>query len=172
MATAMPGEVERVALAFGTILVRPLRPDDRAAYRRFLWRLDPEDIRLRMGRLMRADRRLYDRLLEFDRGREEAFVALGCNGAILGVGRIVLDAGLADDSGEIALIVRSDMKHRGIGEALLDRVTRFARARGLAAMCGFVMYENRPMLNLARKHGARFVGTPLSSLAELRFPTA
>jgi hypothetical protein len=34
------------------------------------------------------------------------------------------------------------------------------------------MYENRPMLSLARKHGARFVGGPLSSLVELRFPTA
>ena len=167
MATATPGEVEYVTLDFGTIAVRPLHPDDRARYRHFLWRLDPEDIRLRMGRLMRADRRLYDRMLDFDRSREEAFVALGCDGAILGVGRIVLDAG-----GEIALIVRSDMKHRGIGEALLDRVTRFARARGLAEMCGFVMHENRPMLSLARKHGGRFVDAPFSSLVELRFPTA
>ena len=172
MGAAAATTVERVTLAFGPILVRPLRPDDRLAYCNFLRRLAPEDVRLRMGRLVRADRRMCDRLLEFDRSREEAFVALDPDGVMLGVARIVLDAGLADDSGEIALIVRSDMKHRGIGEALLDRVTRFARARGLAEMCGFVMYENRPMLNLARKHGARFVGGPLSSLAELRFPTS
>ena len=164
--------VEHVALAFGTIVVRPLRPDDRAAYRRFLWRLDPEDVRLRMGRPVRADRRLYDRLLDFDRSREEAFVALDSGGDIVGVGRIVLDAALGDDRGEIALIVRSDMKHRGIGAALLGRIMRFARANGLAEMRGFVLHENRPMLNLARKHGGRFVDAPPSSLVELRFPTA
>jgi acetyltransferase len=164
--------VEHVALDFGAIAVRPLRPDDRAAYRRFLWRLDPEDVRLRMGRLMRADRRLYHRLLDFDRSREEAFVALDPGGAILGVGRIVLDAGLGDGTAEIALIVRSDLKHHGIGQALLDRIVRFARANGLAEICGFVMHENRPMLSLARKHGGRFVDAPLSSLVELRFPIA
>ncbi len=158
---------EQVGLAFGAILVRPLRPDDRLAYYRFLRRLDPEDVRLRMGRMIRADRRLCDRLLEFDRSREEAFVALDPDGAILGVARIVLDAG-----GEIAVIVRSDMKHRGIGDALLERIVRFAHGRGLAEIRGYVMHENWPMLSLARKHGGRFVNAPLSSLVELRFPTA
>ncbi len=164
----MPGEVERIALGFGDIVLRPLRLGDRAAYCRFLGRLAPEDVRLRMGHLIRFDRKLCARLLEFDRSREEAFVALDAAGAaILGVGRIVLDAG-----GEIAVIVRSDMKHRGIGEALLDRLLRFARASGLAEICAYVMHENRPMLSLARKHGGRFVDAPLSSLVELRFPTA
>jgi len=168
----MPGAVERIVLGFGDIAVRPLRPDDRAAYCRFLGRLTPEDLRLRMGRLIRLDRKLCARLLEFDRSREEAFVALDAAGAILGVGRIVLDAGSGDDRGEIAVIVRSDMKHRGIGEALLGRLLRFARASGLAEICGYVMHENRPMLSLARKHGGRFVDVPRSSLVELRFPTA
>jgi acetyltransferase len=172
MGAALPDEVERIALDFGDIALRPLRPSDRIAYCRFLGRLAPEDVRLRMGGTIRFDRRLCARLLEFDRSREEAFVALDAGGAILGVGRIVLDAGLGDGKAEIALIVRSDMKHRGIGEALLDHVTHFARARGLAEMCGYVMHENRPMLSLARKHGGRFVDVPLSSLVELRFPIA
>ena len=163
---------EQAALAFGAILIRPLRPDDRAAYCRFLGRLAPEDVRLRMGRPVRADRRLCDRFLEFDRSREEAFVALDSGAAILGVGRIVLEAGPGDDGGEVAVIVRSDMKHRGIGEALLDRLVRFARANSLAEIRGYVMHENRSMLSLARKHGCRFVDAPLSSLVELRFPTA
>ena len=167
MGATMPGEVERIALGFGDIALRPLRPSDRAAYCRFLERLAPEDVRLRMGHPIRFDRKLRARLLEFDRSREEAFVALDAAGAILGVGRIVLDAG-----GEVAVTVRSDMKHRGIGEALLDRLLRFARASGLAEICGYVMHENRPMLSLARKHGGRFVDAPFSSLVELRFPTA
>jgi acetyltransferase len=166
MGNAVPDDVEQVMLGFGAILMRPLRPSDRAAYWQFLCRLDPEDMRMRMGRLIRADRGLCDRLLHFDRRREEAFVALDAGGAVLGVGRIVLDA-----DGEIAVIVRSDMKHRGIGEALLDRLLRFARTKGLAEICGYVMHENRPMLSLARKHGGRFVDAPLSSLVELRFPT-
>src|SRR5258708_891198 len=99
MGTLAASTAERVALAVGAILVRPLRPDDRAAYCRFLGRLAPEDVRLRMGRPIRADRRLCDRFLEFDRSREEAFVALDSGAAILGVGRIVLEAGPGDDGG-------------------------------------------------------------------------
>jgi acetyltransferase len=167
MGAAIPAEAERIALDFGDIALRPLRPSDRAAYCRFLEHLAPEDVRLRMGHPIRFDRKLCARLFDFDRSREEAFVALDAAGAILGVGRIVLDAG-----GEVAVIVRSDMKHRGIGEVLLDRLLRFARARGLAEICGYVMHENRPMLSLARKHGGRFVDVPLSSLVELHFPTS
>ena len=166
MGATMPGEVERIALRFGDIALRPIRPSDRAAYCRFLERLAPEDVRLRLGHPIRFDGKLCARLLEFDRSREEAFVALDAAGAILGVARIVLDAG-----GEVAVIVRSDMKHRGIGEALLDRLLRFARASGLTEIRGYVMHENRPMLSLARKHGGRLIDAPLSSLVELRFPT-
>jgi acetyltransferase len=159
-------EVEREVLGFGEFFLRPLRPDDRIAYYDFLRRLDREDVRLRMGHPVRADRRLCERLLNYDRAREEAFIALAADGAILGVARIVLEPG------EIAVIVRSDMKHRGIGEALLGRVVRFGRARGLVELSGYVLHENRPMLDLARKHGCRFVNEPRSSLVELRFLVA
>jgi acetyltransferase len=148
---SLAAPAETAELAFGRIVLRPLRPGDRAAYWRFAAALSREDIRQRFGGAVRADARLLERLLNFDPAAEEAFAAFAADGAMLGamlgVARIVFAAA------EIAVIVRSDMKHRGIGEALLFRLVRFCRERGIDVLHGFVLDENLPALTLARKHG-------------------
>jgi GNAT superfamily N-acetyltransferase len=54
---------------------------------------------------------------------------------------------------EIALIVRSDRARRGIGERLLRAALTRASGQGVAVLDAFVLYENIPMLRLARKVG-------------------
>jgi acetyltransferase len=135
----------------GAVAIRPLEAGDRAAYLDFAARLTPEDIRLRFFRpIWRLDGRLLAELLDIDHDRREAFVAMDETGAILGVARVV--------EGEFALIVRSDLKRRGLGRVLLDRLVRYAIERGFIAVDGTVLAENEPMLNLARHAGFRAVG--------------
>jgi acetyltransferase len=56
---------------------------------------------------------------------------------------------------EIALVVRSDLKRRGIGSALLRHVMTWTRAAGLRRLVGHVMSDNRIMLRLALAAGFR-----------------
>jgi acetyltransferase len=138
--------------ADGTI--RRLVPSDAAAYRRFAFRLAPEDVRLRFGRPMQWSPALADHMLDGD-----VFGAFGRDGEILGVARIV--------EGEIAVTVRSDMKRHGIGRALLQRLVDEAGAHGRTELSGHVLAENRAMLALAHRVGFRHVGSS-GSLVELR----
>jgi len=54
---------------------------------------------------------------------------------------------------EIGLIVRSDLKRRGIGSRMLDCLIRRSAEEGLQTLTAFVLYENRAMLDLARRTG-------------------
>ena len=124
--------------------IRERRPGDEAAYSRFEQRLDPEDIRLRFGQPVRPrERRAHDLAI----GGEE-FIALDREGEIIGAARLV--------DGEVALIVRSDMKRRGIGTALLGRIVERANETGIPELRAIILSENRPMLRLACQAGFRF----------------
>ena len=54
---------------------------------------------------------------------------------------------------EIALIVRSDLKRRGIGTRMLNSLIRRSTEERLQTLSAFILHENRAMLNLARKTG-------------------
>jgi len=54
---------------------------------------------------------------------------------------------------EVALLVRSDTKGRGIGKQLLQDAIIRSNRDGLTILSGFVLRENREMLGLARSAG-------------------
>jgi acetyltransferase len=63
--------------------------------------------------------------------------------------------------------VRSDLKHRGLGRALLQRLLRHAVDEGMTEVLGSVLAENRPMLALAEVAGFRAVARD-GSMVSLR----
>ncbi len=75
---------------------------------------------------------------------------LEADGAICGIVNLVR---LSPKHAEIALIVRSDRARQGIGERLLRAALARAAERGLGRLEALVLYENTPMLRLARKVG-------------------
>jgi GNAT superfamily N-acetyltransferase len=153
----------RVLPGLGAIRIRPLSLADWPSFCAFGNRLERNDVRLRFAGPVKLDESRSRRLLDIDHIHEEAFAAFDDAGAMLGVGRLVR---VAADEAEIALIVRSDLKRRGLGRVLLDRLIRYADAAGLAALRADVLYENMPMVDLAQRAGFRFVGGvgPLISL--------
>ena len=159
--------VERLQWQGRELTIRPIRPEDEAQHLRFLERLDPEDIRMRIFQTRRdLPRSELARLTQIDYEREMAFIAVARNEQgleeTLGVVRAVRDPD--NTEAEFAIIVRSDLKHAGLGHLLMERLIRYARSRGTPRLVGVVLRENATMLALARAEG--FVVEPAEPHAD------
>jgi acetyltransferase len=133
--------------------IRPIRPEDETLYAPFFAAVTADDARLRffapLGQLS------HERVAQFthlDYAHAMAFIALDeATGAMLGVARLHNNA--ADDSGEYAIIIRSDLKSHGLGWQLMRLIIAYARARGLRSIEGKVLHENVAMLKMCREFG-------------------
>jgi acetyltransferase len=144
----------QITLRDGTaVFVRPIRPDDEALYGTFLAAVTPEDARMRfLGAMGKLSRSLIDSFTHLDYARAMAFVALDrASGELLAVVRLHNNA--ANDSGEYAIVVRSDCKGRGLGWQLMQIMIAYARTKGLRAIEGKVLHENTAMLDMCRQFG-------------------
>jgi RimJ/RimL family protein N-acetyltransferase len=134
-----------------TVIDRPLGAGEWDLVRSFVRRTAREDLRLRFGRPLNFDdeatlRRAFD--LRAESG--EVIWVLDDDAAIAAIAHRIT---LSRSEAEIALIVRSDVQRRGIGEFLLRQaLARSARA-GLKTLTGLVVWENRAMRRLAAKVG-------------------
>ncbi len=151
-----PSELEHeAALPSGErILVRPIRPQDEPGLVAMVRASTEDDVRLRFFRPMKDfPHEMAARLSQIDYGREMAFVATpsGADGDILGVARIVADPD--NERAEYAVMVRSDLKGRGIGYQLMTDLIAHARARGVRTVFGDVLRENVTMLQMVRELG-------------------
>lgn len=131
--------------------IRPIRPDDEPMLHGFTRRLTPEDVRLRFfGPLRELSHEMAARLTQIDYDREMAFLLLD-GGDLLGIGRLVADPGF--EQAEFALTVASDRQGKGYGALLLGHVLRYGKTRGIQRVIGYVLRENRKMLELAKQLG-------------------
>ena len=157
-----PAELEEELEHAGRhLMLRPIRPQDAAQHRRFLSLISPEDMR---ARFFDAVRQLPEAQLahftQIDYDREMAFVAVGrdADGSeeILAVARACPDPGKL--TAEFAVLVRSDLKGRGLGRLLMDKLIGYCRAHGLRELWGSILTENVPMKRLAQSLGFRVRG--------------
>jgi acetyltransferase len=99
------------------------------------------------------------RLTQIDYARAMAFIAIEeSSGQMLGVVRLHADANY--DSGEYAILVRSDLKGRGLGYLLMQMMIDYARAEGLKTIEGQVLGENTAMLAMCREFGFEVKSDP------------
>jgi len=152
-----PAELTRsVSWCGETLVLRPIRPEDEDQHRAFLERLEAEDIRMRVFYTRRElPRSELARLTQIDYAREMAFIAertlADGRRETLGTVRAVSDPDNIE--AEFAIIIRSDLKRRGLGRLLLDTVVDYARGKGLTRLVGMVLRENAGMLDLAQHVG-------------------
>jgi acetyltransferase len=153
-----PAEWERtdIIAGLGDFRLRPVRPEDAPAFVVFAARLAPEDVRMRFFTPFRTlPRALLARLTQIDYDRAMAFVLFDAKNTVAGITRLA-----ADPDGrraEFAVIVRSDLKGRGVGRYLMDRLIAYAKARGIEELFGDVLAENSAMLALCRDLGFSLV---------------
>ncbi|MFM0730238.1 GNAT family N-acetyltransferase [Paraburkholderia sediminicola] len=143
------------------VTVRPIRPEDEAAHHDFVEAMTPEDLRLRFfGAVGSFDHSQLARMTQIDYDREMALIATVTSEEgftrTLGVVRAVADPD--NETAEFAVAIRSDQKGRHLGQLLMDRIIKYARARGIHWLVGEALRENTPMIGLARSCG--FTITP------------
>ena len=150
-----PTEWQRhMKLRDGTaILVRPIRPEDEPLYVPFFAAVTAADLRLRFfAPVKEFSHTFIARFTQIDYARAMAFIAIEeATGAMLGVVRLHADADYA--SGEYAILVRSDLKGRGLGWLLMQLIIEYARAEGIRSIHGEVLQENTTMLDMCRQLG-------------------
>jgi acetyltransferase len=135
--------------------LRSIEPDDVAALQRCFTRLSPEDIRRRFLHAMsELPEPMAQRLCRIDPELENALVLVDESAVpseIRGAGRIYVDA--SADSAEFSVLIEQDWTRLGLGALLMQRLVDDCRHRGLAEIWGYVLLENRPMLQLCRELG-------------------
>jgi acetyltransferase len=146
---------ERLA-KLGDIFVRPIRPEDDVAIDAFASKIAPEDARLRFFTALRElPRPLKARLTQIDYDREMAFVAIDPGSKnFLGIGRIAADPD--NEKAEFAVIVRSDLKGKGLGWFLMQRLISYSRDRGIKHLFGDMLATNNTMIAMCRQLGFSF----------------
>jgi len=153
-----PQELENCAILPGGehILLRPIRPEDEPAHYEFLSRVSPEDMRFRFfGVVSDFPRTEITRFTQIDYDREMAFIAQSVEeGRVpktIGVVRAMTDPD--NNRSEFAILIRSDMKGKGLGRMLMEKMIRYCKARGTNYLVGQAMLDNKAMVELARKLG-------------------
>ncbi len=136
-----------------TVVVRPIRPEDEAAIIELAGRMTAEDLRMRFFVAMKElTHQFAAKLTQIDYDREIALIAEPPQrGEIWGVARFFADPD--NVRAEFAVAVRSDLKGRGLGYALMTRLIHVAASRGIGELFGDVLSENETMLQMCRDLG-------------------
>ncbi|MBR1151692.1 bifunctional acetate--CoA ligase family protein/GNAT family N-acetyltransferase [Bradyrhizobium sp. JYMT SZCCT0428] len=142
------------------VFVRPIRPEDEPLIHGFLRHVTSHDLRLRFFAPMKEfSHEFIARLTQLDYARAMAFVAFDeVTNELLGVVRIHSDS--IYESGEYAILLRSDLKGRGLGWVLMQLIIEYARSEGLKAISGDVLTENTVMLAMCRSLGFEVKSDP------------
>lgn len=150
-----PRELERiVTLKDGShMFVRPVRPEDEPVFKDLFEHVSADDLRLRFFAPVREFSHAFlARLTQLDYARAMEFAAFEVDtGTLLGGVRLHCDPD--HGSGEYAVLVRSDLKGKGLGWVLMSLIIDYARADGINTITGEVLRENHPMLDLCRSLG-------------------
>jgi RimJ/RimL family protein N-acetyltransferase len=121
--------------------------------RDLLAHVSKEDLRLRFfDSIKEFSDEFIASLTQLDYARAMAFVAIDeASNEMLGVVRLHTD--LSREAGEYAILLRSDLKGRGLGWALMQLIIEYAKSEGLKRIDGQILQENSVMLKMCRELG-------------------
>jgi acetyl coenzyme A synthetase (ADP forming)-like protein len=154
----------------GTVLVRPIRPDDAPALARLHERLSPQSVYLRY---FSPHPHLSDTELAYltnlDYRWRMAIVAV-LGDEIVGVARYEGEEG--KPAAEVAFVVDDRQQGRGIGTVLLEWLAAAAREAGISEFYATTLWENQKMLGVFREAGFQTKLVVGGGEVAVRFPVA
>lgn len=135
------------------LTVRPVRPEDEALYKEFFRSVGEDDLRLRFfAPVKEFSHTFVARLTQIDYSRAMALIVIDdTTGQMLGGVRIHSDVN--HETGEYAILVRSDLKGAGLGWLLMKTMIDYAHAEGLRKVEGQVLRDNTTMLKMCTELG-------------------
>lgn len=154
------------------VLLRPIKAEDEGRFNQLIKSLSAESMRFRFFEVFKE--MTHDTLARYcnlDYDRQIAIVAelQQSNGQIIGAGRVIAD--IDGKKGEFAVLVGDQWQGQGLGSRLMDYIIRVAKDMRLEKIYGYVMVENRKMLDMVEKKG--FKTAPLDEetlIAALTLP--
>ena len=148
-----------------TFHVRPARPADEAALAEFFTHVTPEDMRFRfLGGVREVCHERLVAMTHIDHRQTENFLAFAEDGkTIVATAMLACDDSL--EKGEVAISIRAEYKHRGVGWELLRHIARFADAKGVKSLESIESRQNHEAIELEREQG--FVTEPYPGDAAL-----
>jgi acetyltransferase len=156
LTTTLSEEVNAIVEARAEVLGSTLA----AALEDLLAKSTPDDTRLRFfAPVKEFGHAFIARFTQIDYARAMAFIAVDeASGEMLGVVRLHADANY--ERGEYAVLVRSDLKGRGLGYLLMQMIIEYARAEGIEVIEGQVLSENTAMLAMCKELGFEIASDP------------
>lgn len=137
------------------ITIRPILPEDEPSHAAFIKKVTKEDLYKRFfSDVGEFNHEALANLTQIDYDREMAFVAVSHKDSedeIIGVSRALINPENTD--AEFAILIRSDVKGKGLGKILMNNIIEYCKAKGTKQMSGITMPTNRGMLTLAQKLG-------------------
>lgn len=153
--------------------VRPARVSDETALGEFFRHVSAEDMRFRFLTPLKTVG--HDRLAamtDIDHRKTENFLAF-----VDGEAMILATAMLACDdamtTGEVAIVIRSDYKARGVGWEMLSHVAAYAEAKGLATLQSIESRDSHAAIEMERQMGfvaKSYPGDSTLMLVQRHFP--
>lgn len=138
--------------------VRPAAEADEPELISFFGQASPEDLRFRfLSSVGKVGHSFAHPMVEVDHERTENFLAFDArDGRLAASAMIAADEQIKD--AEVAVMVRSDLKDRGIGWAMLAHSCDYAKARGYQKVHSVELCDNRRAIALEKEMG--FTASP------------
>jgi len=138
-----------------SVLLRPVRPEDAEAQKRFVARLSDLTLYRRFHAPVRE--LTLDRLVRFtqiDYDREMAFVAMDTTGSAEEIrGFAQYNRVLGGRGAEFGIAVEDSWQGRGLGYAMMEALETCARERGIEEIFGYVLANNDSMRGMMVARG-------------------
>jgi len=132
--------------------VRRARPEDEPTLAEFFTHVTSEDLRFRfLGAVKEVSHERLVAMTRSDDAHIHNFVAFSTDGMLIAVATLASDR--ADRTGEVAICIRADRKHLGVGWNLLAHISKYAEKLGLEAIEAIESRENRAAIEVERDMG-------------------
>jgi ribosomal protein S18 acetylase RimI-like enzyme len=118
----------------------------------------PEDLRFRfLGSVREVSHERLLAMAQVDHVATEHFLAFaGSSDAIVAAAMVACDPSMT--KAEMAISVRADDRHKGVGWEMLRHAARYAQSRGISTLESLERRENQEVIELEREQG--FVTVP------------
>lgn len=133
--------------------VRPVAPSDEEALAAFFDHVTKDDLRFRfLSPIPEVGKEMLSYLVNVDHDHKEDFLALDIDDKTI-VASAMIGANEDKSVAEVAIVVRSDYKNRGMSWTFLEYVVDEARRSGIKKLQSIESRENHAAIELEREMG-------------------